>query len=102
MGKRPDRIIMIGWATLVGAAIVTEMRKPQAERTGHGTVAGVVPYDLRPPTLKRIRTTLWNPENKALLVPHVFGVGWTINLARARDLIVSRGRRDASAGGRPR
>ena len=102
MGKRPDRIILIGWATLVGAAIVTEMRKPPAERTGHGTVAGVVPYDLRPPTWQRVRGTLWNPANKALLVPHVFGVGWTVNLARARDLIVSRGRRDASAGGPPR
>ena len=101
MGKRPDRIIAIGWATLVGAAILTEMRKPPAERTGHGTVAGVVPYDLRPPTWERVRGTLWNPDNEALFVPHVFGVGWTINLARARDLL-SRGRRGASAGGPPR
>ena len=38
-----------------GALVVRELRKPADERTWHGEIAGVVPYDLRPPTLGRVR-----------------------------------------------
>lgn len=88
MAKR-TRILTVGWVALVGAAVVTELRKPPADRTWQGTVAGVVPYDLRPPTVDRIRATLWDPDNPSLLVPQAFGVGWTLNLARVRDLVSS-------------
>lgn len=97
MAKRPDRIVAIGWATLVGAAIVIEMRKPPEERTGHGTMAGVVPYDVRLPTWQRFRRSVWNPDEPKVLVPHAFGVGWTVNFAR----LLSRGRRGASTGAPP-
>ena len=43
-------------------AIVQELRKPAAERTWHGKVADLVPYDFRTPTKERIRNTYWNPE----------------------------------------
>jgi hypothetical protein len=72
-------------ATLVGAAVATELRKSAEERTWHGRVAGRVPYDLRPPTLSRVRDRLWNPTDHRVLVPTVFGVGWTINLGRVLD-----------------
>jgi hypothetical protein len=66
---------------------MTELRKPAEQRTWHGRVAGVVPYDLRPPTLARFRAALWDPTNPSLLAPHAFGVGWTVNQARVRQLL---------------
>ncbi len=66
---------------LFGAAILTELRKQPDDRTWHGSLAGVVPYDLRPPSLARLRSTFWDPDNPQILVPHAFGVGWSINLA---------------------
>lgn len=67
---------------LLGAAIYEEMSKDPAERTGVGMVAGVVPYDFRPPSYQRIKDALWNPNDPRLIVPTVFGVGWTINFAQ--------------------
>jgi hypothetical protein len=95
-----DRVLAVVGIAVVGAAVVNELRKPPAERTWQGRMAGL-PYDLRPPTLHRLRATLWDPDNPALVVPHVFGVGWTVNFARLAQLF-SPGRRDASAGGPPR
>jgi hypothetical protein len=65
----------------VGAAIATELKKPADERTWHGTIAGVVPYDLRRPTPESVREKLWNPEG-GFWSPSIFGVGWTPNLGR--------------------
>jgi hypothetical protein len=62
--------------TLVGAAVATELRKPAEERTWRGKLAGWVPYDLRLPTLARVHERLWNPADRRVLVPTVFGVGW--------------------------
>jgi len=64
---------------LIGAAVATELRKPAEERTWEGRIAGRVPYDLRPPTLARGRERLWNPADRRVFVPTVFGVGWTVN-----------------------
>jgi hypothetical protein len=75
-----DQVLAAAGATLVGAAVLTELRKPAGERTWHGNVVGV-PYDLRPPTMARMQASLWDPDNPALLVPQVFGVGWSVNLA---------------------
>lgn len=39
-----------------------------------------LPYDLRLPTLHRIRQRLWNRQDRRLLVPKAFGWGYDINL----------------------
>jgi hypothetical protein len=75
-----DQVLAAAGAALVGAAVLTELSKPAGERAWHGNVAGV-PYDLRPPTMARMQASLWDPNNPALLVPQVFGVGWSVNLA---------------------
>ena len=72
---------MLAWA------VVTELRKPVPERSWQGSLAGVVPYDLRRPTFARVRQRWWNAEDERLFTPHVFGVGWSVNLARARHLL---------------
>lgn len=75
-------LIGLAGVGLLAAAVITEMRKPASDRTWEGSVAGVVPYDLRPPTFDRARSRLWNPDDERVLTPHVFGVGWSINAGR--------------------
>jgi hypothetical protein len=67
---------------LIGAAVASELRKPAGERTWEGRIAGRIPYDLRPPTVARAHERLWNAADRRILVPTVFGVGWTINFGR--------------------
>ena len=51
---RRRRGLFIG-LVLWGAALLTELAKPAAERTWEGRIAGIVPYDLRRPTVARLR-----------------------------------------------
>ena len=74
------RLISYIATALLVASIIKELRKPTDERTWEGCLAGFIPYDLRPPTLSRIRNTFWNPDNPHVVVPTLFGVGWTVNL----------------------
>ncbi|TCP50833.1 hypothetical protein EV191_10797 [Tamaricihabitans halophyticus] len=85
------RIVGFTGAALLGAAIVTEIGKEPADRTWEGTIAGLVPYDLRRPTLERVRERCWNPTEPRILAPHVFGVGWSVNFGYlARKLRLTR------------
>ena len=77
-----NRILSLVATGLTAAAVVKELRLPAEDRTWHGTVAGFVPYDLRVPTLARVKEGFWAPDNPKLLVPQVFGVGWTVNAGR--------------------
>jgi hypothetical protein len=52
-------------------------RDPEA-RDWNGRIYGV-PYDFRVPTADRVRDRLWNPDDERIIVPHVFGIGWTVN-----------------------
>ena len=63
---------------VIGVTIIQELRKPPDERTWHGKVADVVPYDFRIPTIDRMKSTYWNPEGP-VLSSKVFGVGWAPN-----------------------
>ncbi|MDQ2943289.1 MAG: hypothetical protein M3R21_06435 [Candidatus Dormibacteraeota bacterium] len=72
---------------LVVAAIATELTKPEPERTWEGRVFGLVPYDFRPPTWQRIQEAYWNPDSERLFSDRVFGVGWAVNLYRAKTLM---------------
>ncbi len=66
---------------LLGTVVEDQLKRPRAKRDWHGTL-GPVPYDLRPPTIERIREALWNPDNPSVVAHRVFGVGWTLNLYR--------------------
>jgi hypothetical protein len=81
------RLLRLTVVALVVGAVATELAKPEDERTWQGRVLGLVPYDFRPPTLERIRVAYWNPESDSLLSDRVFGVGWAINLHRAKTLL---------------
>jgi hypothetical protein len=85
--KRLRRTGIAAGVGLLAAAAVTELRKTAAERTGTDTVAGIVPYDFRPPTPARLRAAIWAPDDPRLLKPHAFGVGWTVNVGRVVALL---------------
>ncbi|HXV33529.1 MAG TPA: DUF5808 domain-containing protein [Gaiellaceae bacterium] len=80
--RRVRRLVRVLGIALLGAALVTELRKPSAERTWHGRLGGFVPYDLRPPTLDRLRAAWWNPDEPRIFTDRVFGVGWAVNVGR--------------------
>jgi hypothetical protein len=77
--RRSNRWIVLA-AALVGAAVVRELRQPPGEREWHGHLAGVIPYDLRPPTVERFRQSWWNPADERIFTPRDFGVGWGVNI----------------------
>ena len=85
--RRVRRLVRFTAFGLVVAAIATELAKPEPERTWEGRVLGVVPYDFRPPTWQRIRDAYWNPNSDRLFSDRVFGVGWAVNLYRAKELM---------------
>ncbi len=65
---------------LVGA-IWRELSRPPAERTWNGRLLGFVPYDLRLPTLTRLRDSYFNTRSAALFTSQPVGVGWSVNIA---------------------
>ena len=73
------RAIQAAVITLTLAAVCQEMGKPKEERKWHGKIAGFIPYDFRLPTIERIIDSYWNPYERRVLTPEVFGVGWAIN-----------------------
>jgi Family of unknown function (DUF5808) len=85
--ERFRRFVKLVAFGLVVAALIDQLRRDPEERTWEGSVAGIVPYDFRMPTLERARSRWWNTRDDRLFVPQVFGVGWTINLARLARLV---------------
>ena len=75
---------------LLGAAVVTELRKPKDERTWQGELGGVIPYDLRLPTPSRVKASFWSPDDSRLFLPRAGGVGWSPNLGRVYKLATDR------------
>jgi len=80
------RLIRLISYALAVAAVVKELRTPADRRTWNGVVVGFVPYDLRFPTLERVKERMWNPTSTRLIGPRVFGVGWTVNVGRLVQL----------------
>jgi len=64
------------------AAVFQELEKPEEERKWHGKIAGFIPYDFRTPTIERLKEAYWNPYERRVLTPEVFGIGWAINFYR--------------------
>ena len=78
-GLKPFNVVLgTAAASLVGSAIVQQLSRPASERTWHGKIVGV-PYDFRVPTPEKLRDTFWNKNTSQVLVPHAFGMGWTVN-----------------------
>jgi len=64
-----------------GLTRMTKVNNPHVPEP-QGTLAGM-PYDLRPPTVRRMRARWWNPHDPRLFTPKAFGWGYDLNLYRA-------------------
>ena len=80
------KLIRLATVGLAVAAVVKERRTPAKDRQWHGSL-GFVPYDLRMPTVARMKQRMWDPDNEHVINPRVFGVGWTVNLGRVVELV---------------
>ena len=72
---RLTTICNFGVAFLTGAAV----SKAVLEEKPAGNVWGI-PYDFTPPTPTKIKRCFWNREDERIFTPHIFGVGWSVNL----------------------
>ena len=48
------RLAWVAALTLVGSALLRELRQPPEQRVWQGRIGGLIPYNLRPPTVERI------------------------------------------------
>jgi uncharacterized membrane protein len=85
--RQVRRVVTVVAVGLLVAAVVQEAAKPRQRRAWRGRVLGVVPYDLNPPTWARVRHAYWNPADRRLFTDRALGVGWAVNLHRARVLL---------------
>lgn len=89
MIRRIRRLVRIAGFAVFIAAVSQEMAKSEPDRTWTGKVWGFVPYDFRPPTWQRLREAYWNPDDPRVFTERVYGVGWAINLYRAREYMTA-------------
>jgi hypothetical protein len=85
-GDTISKAVRLAGIALVAAAVVKELSKPPEERQWHGELAGFIPYEFRLPTFARVKQRWWNPEDERIFTPHVFGVGWSVNVGRLVEL----------------
>jgi len=78
-GKWVVRVIGAMVAAVAMAAVFQELEKPEEERKWHGKVTGFIPYDFRVPTGERLMDAYWNPYERRVFTPTVYGIGWAIN-----------------------
>lgn len=74
-------LIKLAAVVVFASAVIEQLRRPASERTWRGKVAGAIPYDLRPPSVSKVRNAIWDPEGP-FIKPRAFGVGWTVNVGR--------------------
>jgi hypothetical protein len=97
MRKALNRYLSLITVAVVAAAVLDQLRRPSAERTWHGAVFGIVPYDFRPPTFERFKAAWWNPDDPRIFTPRDLGVGWAVNLPRLIELVTNTIRRNRAA-----
>jgi len=59
--------------------VLDAFARPADPAEGEGEVFGV-PFETRGPTDPAVRSRIWAPADPRILVPRMFGVGWTVNL----------------------
>lgn len=90
--KKVSDILRLVKTAFTVAAIVYAIRTKQSS----GRLLKV-PYDFRFPTIKRVKERWWNPDDPRVFTPRVFGVGWSLNLYRLRELLLG----ETDGGGEP-
>jgi hypothetical protein len=73
-------LLRMGVLAAVAGALYVELRKPPEQRTWHGKLLGVIPYDFRLPSLDAVRQAYWNPRSPRIFTERPLGVGWAVNI----------------------
>ena len=81
--KKISDILRLVTTAFTTATIVYAIRTKQSS----GRLLNV-PYDFRFPTIQRVKERWWNPDDSRVFTPHVFGVGWSLNLYQLRELLL--------------
>jgi hypothetical protein len=84
--QRRNRIITTVMIVLAIVAILDQLGRQPEDRDWNGRVVGV-PYDFRMPSINRLLERVWNPNDERIIVPQVFGLGWTVNLYQLKRRI---------------
>ncbi|HLY64416.1 MAG TPA: hypothetical protein VKU60_02685 [Chloroflexota bacterium] len=87
LGRGPRKLrnlVRLSVLGLFGLAMWREFSQPENQRQWNGKVLGV-PYDFRPPTSARLREAWWN-DHAGPITPTPWGMGWTLNLYRLREM----------------
>jgi len=84
MGKKIKRLVILATIVLSAGAVMDQLKRPKEERTWQGSL-GKIPYDFRTPSPKRIKRSLWAPDDPRVFVPRAFGVGWSLNFASLKN-----------------
>ena len=66
---------------LTAAAFGKELREPKRRRDWRGELLGI-PYDFRKPTADKLKRSYWSPDDRRVIKPRAFGLGWDVNIGR--------------------
>jgi hypothetical protein len=83
MKKFLRRIGILTGLTLLVLSLLDQLGRRPEDRTWYGSILGV-PYDFRWPDEHVLRARWWNPRDERIFTPHVFGIGWSINLYQVK------------------
>lgn len=80
-GYRMRRIMSL-WRTAVTIFTIAAIVHAYRTRQSHGRYYNI-PFEFRIPTIERVKKRMWNPSDRRLFTPNIFGVGWTLNFHEA-------------------
>ena len=70
------------WRTAVMIFTIASAVHAYRTKQSHGRYYNV-PFEFRIPTIERAKKRVWNPRDRRLFTPNIFGVGWTLNFHEA-------------------
>ena len=79
--KRAGDALSATALALTAAAVGNELRKPRRRRDWQGDLLGI-PYDLRRPSVEKVKRSYWSPDDSRVIKPRAVGVGWDVNVGR--------------------
>ena len=76
------------WRAIVTIFTIAAIVHAYRTRQTHGRYYNV-PFEFRIPTIERAKKRMWNPDDRSLFTPNIFGVGWTLNFHEAARRLVA-------------
>ena len=76
------RCTMSLWRTAIMIFVIAAAVHAYRTKQSQGRYYNV-PFEFRIPTIERAKKRVWNPSDRRLFTPNIFGVGWTLNLHEA-------------------